>query len=282
MEILNIKIKSEYSSILDQGVKRNFTPVFAMLGIGVFNILIELFSRHFMSVHAANILVESFHVLIYFGIPLLLVGTSRPYQGYAFVALYTIATSLLYALVELQYISTYCSVLFIVLLFIYILCTKKRSRLLIQVKPLKEVVVYSLTAAFLIIGHVFFVVSTSTNYQFNAVVLHEILPKIFYMVFGIFGMEVFFRGYIFNQLNRELKIPFWISAGVSTILFMGPFLVNPFFTTNIYLGVVIGFYLLLIGFVCCALAKKTKSIIPPFVVSLVIAIIRYSVIFGPI
>jgi membrane protease YdiL (CAAX protease family) len=91
-------------------------------------------------------------------------------------------------------------------------------------------------------------------------------------------LEIFYRGFLFRKMNFELKIPFWLSALITTLFYIGPFFTNSMFTNNYRLLIGVTFYTLLSGFISCALTKKTKSLLPSYMTNLIINILRYLIL----
>ena len=286
MEILKIKINNQDQPGLGNSLLRRNSFVLFVLLVGTGNIVLEFLIRKKFSTIRADSLTEALHLIIYFIIPFLFSKKSLKIIHYFFIVLFFFLSATIYVLIGENILPLYLYFIYpviLVALIIYLFKEKKvAKKLLVNFGSWKETILYTILAIVLSVGHLFFVLSLSHGYQIQKLNAISVLPNISYMVFAAFGMEVFFRGFIFRRLNSVNKIPFWLSASITTVLYIGPFLANPFFTRNIVLLTSTIFYLVLLGFVFCALTKKTKSIVPSYILSIIMSILRYLIIFGTI
>jgi len=284
MDIINYKLNPEFKDDFKRGVSKiKNKDLHWLFGVCIFNILFELFIRKVFSNGVADFIVEPFHVLIYMGTPLFFIFRNKVpglFLAWLLISFFTVAA--VYPLTELGKINPYFNLLFVFLLFgSFVVLTKNKnikSYLLLNVKNIFLVLFWGILASIFIAGHIYFVTSLSHVYPIRPLPLWYFLPRSFYLVFEIFILEIFYRGFIFRKMNFELKIPFWLSALISTFFYVGPFLTNSMFNNNYRLLIGVSFYTLLSGFVSCALIKKTKSIFPSYITNVAMNILRYLIL----
>lgn len=284
MEIINYKLNPGFNGDFRNGTPKTKNRIlYFIFGICIFNILFELLVRKIFSNNIADFIIEPFHVLIYIGTPLFFILNNKVSRFLiAWLLVVFTITATIYPLVELGKINPYFNLSFIFLTLgsLFFLNKNKiiKKYLLLNIKNRFEIFFWGTLACIFFIGHIYFVISLSRIYPIRPFPFLYFLPKSFYLAFEILMLEIFYRGFLFRKMNFELKIPFWLSALITTLFYIGPFFTNSMFTNNYRLLIGVTFYTLLSGFISCALTKKTKSLLPSYMTNLIINILRYLIL----
>ena len=280
MSFLSIKLNPAGSDKLFQTPR--FTTLkltYGFIIIGILNFLLEVIIRQFIfNKILSDNLVESVHIIIFFIVPFIYIGMPKLKTLIAWAS-FCVITVFISLLIYKNFIPPLWNIIYFLtypLLIYFIITEKSKLHLLgFSIRFWKNIILYSSLATIILIAHLLFVVSLSPYPDLIKLNIYSKLPEILTEIgFSIIGMEIFYRGFLFNQLFRVAKYPFGLAALVSTLFYVLPFFSNRLFLSNIAIGFATIFYAAIIGFVFCYLYKKTNSIWPSFIASLFLFIAR--------
>lgn len=285
MNILFFKINPKFKGNLTKPPKTYDRLFWLILGLGLFNFILEGVVRRLgFSVIENDAIIHFFHIFVFFTIPsILILGCRKDCFFLHLMGAFIIA--FLFYLLSTQKISPYYSALYLLFWFYLFLTlnedsSSKLENLAISKNNLKQSLILGLVTGLFLAGHLFFTSSLSkTGLTPKYFSLNIILVNFFRELgFNILGMELFFRGFIFNQMFTQYNLPFWQAATISTIFYTIPFLANPLFTSNYVLLISTIFYTLLVGYVFCGLTYYTKNLASSLIANIFITTVRYLII----
>lgn len=226
----------------------------------------------------ADNLVESFHIIIFIFIPFVYLGVPKLKAAFSWIAFFLL-TVVISILIYFGVISPFWNLIYFItypLLFYFVLTEREKLyQLGFNFKFWKDIILYSAFASIILVAHLLFVVSLIPTEQISFLNIFSKLPEILTETgFSIIGMEIFYRGFIFSQLYKNIKFPFGIAALISTLFYVLPFFTNQIFLANIAIGFATTFYAAILGFIFCYLYKKTDSLWASFITSFILFITR--------
>jgi len=254
-----------------------------ILVAGILNFLAEATIRFFVRDRSfADGLVVTIHLITFVIIPFIITGVPKKDVLIFFSPLFIIflATNILIkqrVLGDLFNFSYFLS--WPVFYWVFTRNRNKLKNIGLSLKKWPDILIYGIGTGLFFAGHLFFVVNLAPDIKFLENGLSKIIPGVLMEVgFGAIAMELFFRGFLFNQIFNSLKLSYGLAAALSTFFYIIPFFTNPLFISNAATLVATIFYTLVIGYTLCYIYKKTESIFAGIIANLIIATFRMLII----